>query len=171
MSVMRLPLGIAAVVAVALLVASYSASADEIWRAELSGADSLGTRVAADAAVTADGTAAIRIDTAWPTVINLAEVTDLAIDDAVLVYAALARSENLEGTAYLEMWCHFPGGGQYFSRGLDSVTSGTSGWQPIATRFLLEEGQKPDRVTLNLVINGRGTVWIDDVRLVREAVH
>jgi len=28
-----------------------------------------------------------------------------------------------------------------------------------------QKGQRPDKVTLNLVINGKGTVWIDDVVL------
>ena len=31
--------------------------------------------------------------------------------------------------------------------------------------FRLEPGQRPVRVTLNLVVNGTGTVWIDEARL------
>jgi hypothetical protein len=30
---------------------------------------------------------------------------------------------------------------------------------------MFKKGQKPDKITLNLVINGNGTVWIDDVVL------
>jgi hypothetical protein len=34
-----------------------------------------------------------------------------------------------------------------------------------ACSILHEKGKNPDKVTLNLVINGKGTVWIDDVTL------
>jgi hypothetical protein len=30
---------------------------------------------------------------------------------------------------------------------------------------MFQKGQKPDKVVLNLVINGTGTVWIDDIVL------
>jgi hypothetical protein len=38
----------------------------------------------------------------------------------------------------------------------------------VATPFFLEAGQKPDLIRLNLVVNGTGTVWIDDIRLLRQ---
>jgi len=31
----------------------------------------------------------------------------------------------------------------------------------------LKKGQKPELVKLNLVITGKGTVWIDDIKLIR----
>ncbi len=37
----------------------------------------------------------------------------------------------------------------------------------VATPFLLQQGQKPDLIRLNLVVKGKGRVWIDDVRLLR----
>ena len=39
------------------------------------------------------------------------------------------------------------------------------------TPFLLQPGQKPGKVTLNLVVNGKGTVWIDDVVLSKEPLN
>jgi len=33
------------------------------------------------------------------------------------------------------------------------------------TPFFLEAGQKPDLIRLNLVVQGGGRVWIDDVHL------
>jgi hypothetical protein len=68
------------------------------------------------------------------------------------------------------MWCHFPGQGEFFSRGparaLTGLT-GTTDWTLVETPFVLKQGQKPDNVRLNLVITGKGTVWIDDIRLLR----
>jgi hypothetical protein len=34
--------------------------------------------------------------------------------------------------------------------------------------FRFQKGQRPDKVTLNLAINGKGTVWIDDIVLSKE---
>jgi len=33
--------------------------------------------------------------------------------------------------------------------------------------FLLHEGENPDNFKLNLVVGGKGTVWIDDIRLLK----
>lgn len=62
------------------------------------------------------------------------------------------------------MWAHV-GGGQYFSRGMNDLITGNSDWKSIHTPFIFQKGQKPDKVVLNLVINGTGTVWIDDIVL------
>jgi len=76
----------------------------------------------------------------------------------------------LEGTAFLEMWCHV-GGGQYFSRGMNSFVSGTSEWKKLETPFFLQAGQKAEKAILGIVINGKGTVWIDEIRLSKEPLN
>ena len=65
------------------------------------------------------------------------------------------------------MWCRFPGKGEFFSRGLQSPLTGTTDWTTEETAFFLKKGENPDNVKLNLVINGSGTAWIDDVRLLK----
>jgi hypothetical protein len=37
------------------------------------------------------------------------------------------------------------------------------------TPFFLKKGENPNNVKLNLVIDGKGMVWIDDIRLFRGA--
>jgi hypothetical protein len=44
----------------------------------------------------------------------------------------------------------------------------TTDWQALQAPFVFEKEQNPDKVTLNLVINGSGTVWIDDILLLAE---
>jgi len=117
--------------------------------------------------VFSDGHGSIRVDARETMVVPLFEVTDITIDDAALIYQASLQSEKLEGRAYLEMWVRLPGKGEFFSRGLDRPISGTTSWMKVATPFRLEAGQKPDLIRLNLVVQGRGRVWIDDVRLFR----
>ncbi len=65
------------------------------------------------------------------------------------------------------MWCHFPGRGEYFSKGLMNPLTGTTDWTTEEIPFLLKRGENPDNVKLNLVIDGKGTVWIDDIRLLK----
>jgi hypothetical protein len=102
-----------------------------------------------------------------PRVVRLFEISDVAVDNARLIYQARVKTRNVTGKVYLEMWCHFPGKGEYFSRGLQSTLSGTTNWTTEETSFFLKKGEKPDRIKLNLVIDGKGTAWIDDIRLLK----
>ena len=88
------------------------------------------------------------------------------MENAKLLYNAKVKSD-LDGSAYLELWAHV-GGGQFFSKGMNDVVSQKTDWKIIQTPFLFQKGQRPDKVTLNLVINGKGTVWIDDIVLSKE---
>jgi hypothetical protein len=51
---------------------------------------------------------------------------------------------------------------------MNDVASQKTDWKIIQTPFLFQKGQRRDKVTLNLVINGKGTVWIDDIVLSKE---
>jgi len=117
--------------------------------------------------VSSDGNGSLRIVAKEPTIVRLFEVDDIDVDDARLIYQARVRTKDVEGQVYLEMWCHFPGKGEFFSRGLDSPLTGTTNWVTLQIPFFLKKGEKPDYVKLNIVINGIGTVWIDDVRLLK----
>ncbi len=124
----------------------------------------LKTTISQDAAVKTEGRSSIKISILWPTTICLGEVPGLDMDSIELVYEAKVRSENLEGTAFLEIWCQV-GEGQYFSRGMNSAVTSTIDWKILQTPFVLQSGQRVNRVTMNIVINGKGTIWIDDARL------
>jgi hypothetical protein len=51
---------------------------------------------------------------------------------------------------------------------MNSAVIDKSDWRLIHTPFIFQRGQKPDKVTLNIIINGKGTVWVDDVMLSKE---
>ena len=125
------------------------------------------TDVQIDKQISSDGNGSLRIDAAKPTTIRLFETGDIDIENARLIYQAHLRTENVEGQVYLEMWCHFDGVGDAFSRGLATPLTGTTDWTTEETPFFLKKGENPDNVKLNLVINGKGTVWIDDIRLLK----
>jgi len=149
---------------------SVSAQATDLTGLSLDDTGSLGTQLTADPVVKVEGSGSIKISTLWPTTICLGEVSGLDIDKTKLVYRAKLRCDKLEGTAFLEMWCHV-GGGQYFSRGMNSTVAGTMNWKTLQTHFILQADQTAEKVTLNVVINGKGTIWIDDVQLLKEPLQ
>ncbi len=102
-----------------------------------------------------------------PQTIRLFEVSDPAVEDCMLIYSAKLKTEGLQGQAYLEMWCRFPGKGEFFSRGLQNQVSGSNNWASYETPFFLKKGEKPDLLKLNLVVKGTGKIWIKDVTLLK----
>lgn len=100
-------------------------------------------------------------------VVRLFEVADPGAEHCMLTYRATMKSENLEGRAFLEMWCRLPGRGEFFSKGLSQPLKGTTEWASCEIPFRLKKGQRPDSIKLNLAIEGRGKVWIKDIELLK----
>jgi len=121
--------------------------------------------VSFDPKVSTDGKGSLRVDANQAMTVPLFEVTEVSIENATLLYQASLQTQSLDGKAFLEMWVRIPGKGEFFSRGLDRPVTGTVSWMTAVTPFSLEAGQKPDLIRLNLVVQGRGRVWIDDVHL------
>ena len=141
----------------------------EIMRYPVDDLEDLITRsgIEIDDQITYDGEGALRITATEPTVVRLYETGDIDIENARLLYQAKIRTENIQGHVYLEMYCHFAGMGEAFSRDIQSPITGTTDWVTEETPFHLKKGQNPDNVKLNLVIDGKGTAWIDDIRLIK----
>ena len=154
----------------AALVAACSQTPEqpeEIGRFPVDDLEGLITRtgVQIDKEVTSDGKGSLRITADQPVTVKLYETGDIHLEDAQLMYRARLRTEDVKGQVYLEMWCSFPGKGEFFSRALQSPLSGTNEWSSQETLFVLQKGENPDNVKMNLVVNGQGKVWIDDIRL------
>ncbi len=149
--------------------AEITTDAIELKRFALDDMQGIITRsdVEIDKQISSDGNGSLRIEAAGPTTLRLFEIGDVDIDNARLIYQAKVRTKNALGIVYLEMWCHFPGKGEFFSRGLTSPLTGTTEWTTLETPFFLKKGQNPDNIKLNLVMDGPGTAWIDDIRLLK----
>jgi hypothetical protein len=148
---------------------SMTTEAVELKRFPLDKMDGIITQsgVQIDKQISSDGNGSLRIEATQPTTIRLFETGDIDIENAHLIYQAKVRTENIEGRVYLEMWCHFPGRGEFFSRDLVTPLSGTTEWTTEETPFVLKAGENPDNIKLNLVIDGKGTAWIDDIHLLK----
>lgn len=151
------------VLAIIFSLFSIPLFSEKVRHLNLDDASSIGLRIQADRDEKTEGRASLRITTRWPTTVCLGEVTGLEMDPVKLLYRAMAKSA-LKGTAFLEMWVHFKDG-RYFSRGLNKPVKNRSDWTSLETPFVLKKGQVPEKITLNVVINGTGTVWVDDVVL------
>lgn len=154
-----------ALVAIMLLLSSCSRG--ELHKHSLDFLDGVIARknVVIDEEIKAQGKGSLRISAPVSTVVELFEKKGLKAKDVKLVYSARMRTEDLKGKAYLEMLIFYPDGSKNFSRSLKSALSGTSGWKEESVSYPLKKGLSPDSVKLNLVIDGTGTVWVDDVKL------
>ena len=125
----------------------------------------------ADRPITQDGIApdgnGWRIQSREKRTVRLFEALNPGVEQCVVTYRAQMKTENIQGGAYLEMWCRLPGQGEFFSRGLHHKVKGTTGWASYEAPFYLKRGQRPDLIKLNLVVEGPGTAWIRDVELFR----
>src|SRR5262249_53340138 len=89
------------------------------------------------------------------------------------IYALRGRIkyEAVEDTGYLEMWNYFPGGGAYFSRTLAGAgpmkaLSGSSGWREgVVPFFVTGTPMHPSKLVVNLVLPGKGKVWLGPLQL------
>ncbi len=121
-----------------------------------------------DREIFADGNESLKISTDKPLVIQLANTGDIDIEDALLIYRAKIKTENFKGKVYLEMWCSFKGKGQFFSKAIENALTGTNNWTVQEALFFLKKGENPDDIKLNIVISGKGTVWLDNLELLRK---
>jgi len=149
-----------------LLFIIAHAQAGVVKKLALDDASTIGLKIQADSNTKIEGKSSIKVITLWPTTVCLGQITGLDVENAKLIYKAQVKS-NLDGVAFLEMWAHIAGR-QYFSKGMNNPIKGKSGWQTLQIPFMFQKGQRPDKVTLNLVVNGIGTVWIDDIILLKE---
>jgi hypothetical protein len=124
-----------------------------------------------DRAVSSDGNGSLRIDATRKQLVDLyriwGEEEDLSFRQ--LVYEADVRTEGATGDVFLVMQAAITSmaGGSMAVVGRDAAIRGTNDWttlqasagNPGETRLL--------EATLQLHIDGPGTVWIDDVRLIK----
>jgi len=104
--------------------------------------------------------------------------TVLTIDNpgvTSFVYAITGqvRCEGVEGKGHLEMWSHLPGRGPFFTkaladRGPMQCLQGSSKWRRFVLPFNLgKEAIRPNKLVLNVVLPGRGTVYLGPLSLVQ----
>jgi hypothetical protein len=106
-----------------------------------------------------------------PKTVQILEIDQPGITLPVYALRGRIRYEAVAATGYLEMWSYFPDGGAYFSRTLgDSgpmgALRGTSDWREMSLPFSAAgTPQRPSRLVINLVLPGKGKVWLGPLTL------
>jgi hypothetical protein len=113
----------------------------------------------------------LKIDGGTGAPITVAIIDHPAIKGPRYAVTGKVRYEGVEGTGYLELWNHFPGGGQYFSRTLGDAgpmqkLEGSSGWREFTLPFDATGAPAPIRLVVNVVLPGRGVVYLGPLQLV-----
>jgi hypothetical protein len=106
-----------------------------------------------------------RVESKGNETVRFFELPNPGVEQCLLAYRAKLKTEDLQGRAYLEMWCRLPGRGEFFSKGFHHAVKGSNNWAACETPFYLKKGQRPDLVKLNLVVEGSGRVWIKEIEL------
>lgn len=108
---------------------------------------------------------------AGPTTYSVLTIEKPGVTRARYAIRGRLRTEGVEGKGYLEMWNHF-GGDKSFSRNLVEEgpmrhLGGSSDWREFVLPFVNKEGEPaPDRLELNVVLPGKGTVWLGPLELI-----
>lgn len=87
------------------------------------------------------------------------------VEQCMISYRFLIRTENLQAAVYPQMWCRIPEKGQFFSQGIDRKISGTNEWVQVEIPFYLEKAQVADLLQLNLAFEGAGTVQLKNIEV------
>ncbi len=136
-------------------------------KAEVVNTFGLGIRPIAKDGVTLDDKS-WKLKSAGSKTFELYEIPPIA-EDCMLVCRAKMKSALPLGRAFLEMWC-IDKGEKYFSKGINRPLVGTTDWNTYEIPFFLKHGEQPEKVRINVVIEGGGTVWIKDVELRKAAL-
>lgn len=130
---------------------------------------------AIDYQVSSDGGGSLRIDAPGSTFVDLyrlwGDEADLSYKR--LVYEAKVRTENAAGPVFLVMQAGLTTvpGGSVPVVGREMAVSGTQDWTTLEAWTGNPGGSRLLETTLGLHIDGPGTVWIDDIRVLSRHVY
>lgn len=109
---------------------------------------------------------------AKPLTVTLVTIENPGISESTYFVFGQVRYEDVEGQGYLEMWSVFPDGSRYFSRTLGAGNlapiSGSSKWRDFVLPFNAQgAADKPSKLIINLVLPGKGTVYLGPLKLIQ----
>ena len=105
------------------------------------------------------------IECSGETSISFFELHLPEVENCLLTYRGELKTEDALGKVYLEMWCRFPGRGEFFSKGVDQALKGSNDWGSYRVPVYLTAGQKPDLIKLNVTAERGARVWVQNLEL------
>ncbi len=119
-----------------------------------------------DAQNPAEGTGSLRFAVAQPVTLPIFEIK-LPGDGAKFTLAYKMKVKDFSGDAYGQMDVNYSSGGKQSLNNYQTAMGATTDWQQRELTYTVQRGQKVGSIVLSLILNGSGTVWLDDVHLIR----
>jgi len=117
------------------------------------------------------GAAVLQLRSTGPMSFHLVTIERPPVTGPAYAVTGQVRYQGVEGQGYLEMWTVFPDGERFFSRTLGAqgplaALHGESNWRRFELPFELSgASQVPSRLEINLVLPGRGAVWLEPLHV------
>lgn len=124
--------------------------------------------VSFDQGFSEDGKGSLKVTVEQPATVQLFEVPAPGVENAKYIFRAKVNTKDLLGDASLQMIIRFKNGGEVNAY---QTVKGTGAWTPMEVFGIVQKGQKPDMVRLNLLVSGTGTCWVDNVHLVQQPLN
>ncbi|QIF00691.1 hypothetical protein [Roseimicrobium sp. ORNL1] len=147
-----------------LVLTSTSISAVELGSFPCNDLSQVKTLVTVDKSVTADGNGSLKVAAAQNAVITIADQKNLRVEKGETLWCILkVKCEGVSQRAFLEMWCEVAEGKRAFSKGLNQAMQGSAEWYEIRLPMMVNDDFTVNRALVNVVIEGSGTVWVDQI--------
>jgi len=128
-----------------------------------------GENVVFDREESADGGGSLRAESTRPRTVHLYEVRNpRGLEGRLIVLTAQLKSVGIRGRAFPELWIHAAGRNEVQARNPAGVIVQTRNWTPVRIEYRCERGERPELLRVNLVIDGIGRAWIDDIHITSE---
>ncbi len=123
------------------------------------------TTISHDATTTQDGNGSLKVEAVQGALVTIADQQGLAVKKDHTLWCTLkVKCAGVKQKAYLEMWCEVGEGQRAFSKGLGQALQGDSDWKVIRLPMMVNGDYTVRRALVNVVIEGTGTVWVDEVQ-------
>ncbi|MBU0742507.1 hypothetical protein KKA85_04785 [bacterium] len=129
----------------------------------------VGENVGIDAGQSVDGGGSLHVFSNGKTLVNLHEFTPGRIEGDDLILSADMKSEMLGGDTFLDLWIFTADAAPRWIRRLCKDIGRTKDWQAVEVRMPLLPGEAPQKMRTAVYLEGKGHLWIDDLRII--AVH
>ncbi len=128
-----------------------------------------GENVVFDREESSDGGGSLRAESERPRTVRLYEIRNPRdLEGRLIVLTAQLKSVGVHGRVFPELWINAPGRNEVQARNPDGVIGKTRNWTPVRIEYRCEKGERPDLLRVNLVLDGNGRAWIDDIRITSE---
>ena len=126
-----------------------------------------------DGLVAEEAADTLRVTTGQPAIVPLAAANaeTARLQNMPLRYTAELSAQALDGAAHLEVHVLLSGGkkGYVFGRDTqDTAVIPADGWKTVTGSFMLKPDDVADQIKISLVVDGKGSVLVRNLRLVRE---